>query len=79
MTPRRFADFFTVVKDNQLINWQYQLAVGRSPILWPVFPMGGKRGTPVDAELHADFLAPDAKPLFSGKGVEASLRFSDIT
>ena len=73
VTPRRFADFFTVVKDDQLINWQYQLAVGRSPILWSVFPMGGKRGTSVDAELHADFLAPDAKPLFSGKGVEASL------
>jgi len=36
--PRRFADFFTVVKDDQLINWQYQLAIGRSPMLWSVFP-----------------------------------------
>lgn len=73
VTPRRFADFFTVVRDDQLINWQYQLAVGRSPMLWSVFPMGGKRGTSVDAELHADFLPSDAKPRLSGTGVEADL------
>jgi hypothetical protein len=67
--PRRFADFFTVVKDDQLINWQYQLAIGRSPMLLSVFPPGGRRGTSVDVEVHAEFLDAGAKPSFSGKGV----------
>jgi hypothetical protein len=67
--PRRFADFFTVVKDDQLINWQYQLAIGRSPMLRSVFPPGAKRGTTVDVEVHAVFLDAGAKPLFSGRGV----------
>lgn len=73
ITPRRFADFFTVVKDDQLINWQYQLAIGRSPMLWSVFPMGGKRGSTVHAELHAEFLPAQAQAHFSGKGVEATI------
>ena len=68
--PRRFADFFTVVKDDQLINWQYQLAIGRSPMLWSVFPSGAQRGTTADVEVHADFLDAGARPVFSGKGVE---------
>lgn len=68
--PRRFADFFTVVKDDQLINWQYQLAIGRSPMLWSVFPAGARRGTTTDVELHADFLDAGIKPVFSGRGVE---------
>ena len=67
--PRRFADFFTVVKDDQLINWQYQLAIGRSPMLRSVFPPGAKRGTTADVEVHAVFLDAGAKPLFSGRGV----------
>lgn len=67
--PRRFADFFTVVKDDQLINWQYQLAIGRSPMLWSVFPAGASRGTSVDVQVHVDFLDAGAKPSFSGKGV----------
>jgi hypothetical protein len=73
VTPRRFADFFTVVKDDQLINWQYQLAIGRSPVVWSVYPMGGKRGSSVEAELHADFLSANAGPSFSGKGIQSAL------
>jgi Bacterial pre-peptidase C-terminal domain len=69
--PRRFSDFFTVVKDDQLINWQYQLAIGRSPMLWSVFPSGAPRGKTTDVEIHADFLDGGAKPVFSGKGVSA--------
>jgi hypothetical protein len=69
ITPRRFADFFTVLKDDQLINWQYQLSIGRSPILWSVFPMGARRGRHVDAELRADFLPPGASARISGSGV----------
>ncbi len=68
--PRRFADFFTVVKDDQLINWQYQLAIGRSPMIWSVFPSGAKRGSTTEVEVHADFLDAGVKPVFSGKGVE---------
>jgi len=68
--PRRFADFFTVVKDDQLINWQYELAIGRSPMLWSVFPAGARRGTTTEVEVHADFLDAGAKPVFSGKGVD---------
>ena len=71
--PRRFSDFYTILSDDTKINWQYELAIGRSPILWSLFPMGGKRGTTVDVELRADFLDPAAVPDFSGKGLTASL------
>ena len=71
--PRRFSDFYTILSDDTKINWQYELAIGRSPILWSLFPMGGKRGTTVNVELRADFLDPAAVPLFSGKGLTASL------
>ena len=71
--PRRFSDFYTILSDDTKINWQYELAIGRSPILWSLFPMGGKRGTTVEAELRADFLDPAATPVFSGKGLTASL------
>lgn len=73
VTARRFADFFTVVSDDSTINWQYQLAVGRSPVLWSLFPLGGKRGSTVEATLWADFLDPQANPVFSGLGVSAAL------
>ena len=79
VTPRRFADFFTVVKDDQLINWQYQLAIGRSPMLWSVFPMGGRRGSHVEADLRADFLPAGATPRISGPGVDASMKAVDDT
>ncbi len=75
VTPRRFADFFTVVKDDQLINWQYQLAIGRSPMLWSVFPMGGRRGSHVDADLRADFLPAGAMPRISG--VDVAMKAAD--
>ena len=73
LTARRFADFFTVVSDDSTINWQYELAVGRSPILWSLFPMGGRRGSTVGATLRADFLDPGAQPVFEGSGIRASL------
>jgi hypothetical protein len=73
VTARRFADFFTVVSDDSTINWQYQLAVGRSPMLWSLFPLGGKRGSTVEATLRADFLDPHASPVFAGSGISASL------
>jgi hypothetical protein len=73
VTARRFADFFTVVSDDSTINWQYQLAVGRSPMLWSLFPLGGKRGSTVEAVLRADFLDPQAVPVFAGSGVSAKL------
>jgi len=73
VTARRFADFFTVVSDDSTINWQYQLAVGRSPMLWSLFPLGGKRGSSVEATLWADFLDAEASPMFTGSGVRATL------
>ena len=72
--PRRFSDFFTVVSDSTGINWQYELAIGRSPILRSLFPMGGQRGTRVDVELRADFLDAGAVPRFSSDKLQASLR-----
>ena len=71
--PRRFSDFYTILSDDQAINWQYQIAIGRSPILWSLFPMGGQRGTRVEAELRADFLDAASEPQFSGGGISASL------
>ncbi len=71
--PRRFSDFYTILFDHTKINWQYELAIGRSPILWSLFPMGGKRGSRVEAELRADFLGPDAEPRFSSDKLAASL------
>jgi hypothetical protein len=73
VTPRRFADFFTVVKDDQLINWQYQLSIGRSPMLWSVFPMGGRRGSHVEAEMRANFVPSGAQPRVSGSGVSVKM------
>jgi len=77
VTPRRFADFFTVVKDDQLINWQYQLAIGRSPMLWSLYPMGGKRGTRVEAELRGAFLSAGTAPKISGSGVTVTGKLLD--
>ena len=71
--PRRFSDFYTILFDDTKINWQYELAIGRSPILWSLFPMGGKRGSKVEVELRADFLAPDAEPRFSTTKLSASM------
>ena len=71
--PRRFSDFYTILFDDTKINWQYELAIGRSPILWSLFPMGGMRGSRVEAELRADFLAPGAEPRFSTGKLTASL------
>ncbi len=73
IVPRRFSDFYTILDDDTTINWQYQIAIGRSPILWSLFPLGGRRGTTVEAELRADFLEPAAVPRFSGSGLRASL------
>ena len=71
--PRRFSDFYTILSDDTKINWQYELAIGRSPILWSVFPMGGKRGATVEVELRADFLPPEAEPQFSTSKLSASM------
>lgn len=73
MVPRRFSDFYTILSDDQVINWQYQVAIGRSPVLWSLFPMGGRRGTNVEAELRADFLDTSSAPLISGNGISARL------
>ncbi len=77
IVPRRFSDFYTVLRDDQEIEWQYQVAIGRSPMLWSLFPMGGRRGTRVDAELRADFLDASSEPRFSGPGLSASLSQMD--
>ncbi len=71
--PRRFSDFYTILFDDTKINWQYELAIGRSPMLWSLFPMGGMRGSRVEAELRADFLAPESEPRFSSSKLAASM------
>jgi hypothetical protein len=71
--PRRFSDFYTILFDHTKINWQYELAIGRSPILWSMFPMGGRRGSRVETELRADFLDPQAAPRFSSEKLAVSL------
>ena len=77
MVPRRFSDFYTILSDNQVINWQYQVAIGRSPVLWSLFPMGGQRGTTVEAELRADFLDASSQPTITGNGIPARLAQMD--
>lgn len=76
VTARRSGDFFTVIGDNTTLNWQYQLAVGQSPVPRSIFPLGGKRGTSVSAELKADFLDATALPAFTGNGVSGRLESS---
>ncbi len=73
VVPRRFSDFYTVVSDEAKINWQYQAAIGRDPIPWSLYPMGGRRGTTVEAELRADFFDSLAPLKFVGGGMEISL------
>ena len=75
--PRRFSDFYTILSDDQEINWQYQVAIGRSPILWSLFPMGGQRGTKVEAELRADFLDASSEPLATGSGIATRMARAD--
>ncbi len=77
VVPRRFSDFYTVVSDEAKINWQYQAAIGTDPIPWSIFPMGGKIGTTVEAELHADFVDPAAGLEFVGEGLSISLVSTD--
>ena len=77
MVPRRFSDFYTILSDDQVINWQYQVAIGRSPVLWSLFPMGGQRGTTVEAELRADFLDASSQPMITGNGIPARLARMD--
>ncbi len=49
----------------------YQLAIGRSPMLWSLWPPAGRAGTKVTSTLEADFL-PEAPALdVSGQGVSA--------
>ena len=71
--PRRFSDFYTILSDDQAINWQYQIGIGRSPVLWSLYPMGGQRGTRVEVQLRADFLDASNEPRFNGEGITASM------
>ncbi|MCI0723548.1 MAG: hypothetical protein L0338_32000 [Acidobacteria bacterium] len=74
IAPRRFPDFFSSGRDDQPLDFRYQLAIGRSPMLWSLFPMGARRGTSIEAELWADFLDSHAAPRFFGNGLHAKLK-----
>lgn len=79
LTPRRFADQFSVIPygSDPAIDVHYQLTIGRNPILKSVFPLGGKRGSTVKAQLLADFMPLGSQPAFSGKGVTGTLAATD--
>jgi hypothetical protein len=63
--------------DNRRLGESYQLTIGRSPMLWSLWPPASKAGASVQAILAADFLDPDSPISVSGKGVSAKLLGKD--
>ncbi len=47
----------------------YQMAIGRSPFLWSLFPLGIQRGASVELKVRGDFLERGATGQFSERGL----------
>lgn len=63
--------------DNRRLAASYQLAIGRSPVLWSVWPPAARAGSSVEASLSADFIADSTPLLLSGQGVTGRIVSSD--
>jgi len=63
--------------ENRRLGESYQLTIGRSPMLWSVWPPAGSRGSSIDATLAADFLQPGTPLSVSGTGVAAKIVGAD--
>ena len=50
----------------------YQIAIGRSPFFWSVFPMGARQGTSSELTLRGDFLPVGTPAHFSAAGVSSA-------
>lgn len=59
--------------ENRRLWEPYQLMIGRTPMLWSLWPNVVVRGTTVEARLMADFLDPAAPLLFSDPNISAKL------
>jgi hypothetical protein len=59
--------------DNRRLWEPYQLSIGRTPMLWSLWPNVVVRGTTVDAHLKADFLDAASPLLFSDPNISAKL------
>src|SRR5262249_44353437 len=63
--------------ENRRLGESYQLTIGRSPILWSLWPPAARSGSSLQATLTADFLNADAPLTVSGKGVSVKLLGGD--
>ncbi|HEY2931131.1 MAG TPA: hypothetical protein VGK99_05245 [Acidobacteriota bacterium] len=52
----------------------YQLAIGRSPFIWSLFPFGGAKGSTVEVEMLADFVPTSPVVIFSEKRIDARVQ-----
>ena len=59
--------------DNRRLWEPYQLTIGRSPMLWSLWPNVARPGTTVEATLKADFLDPATPLLFSDANVSGKI------
>ncbi|HUQ93478.1 MAG TPA: hypothetical protein VM120_17485 [Bryobacteraceae bacterium] len=89
-TFEREGDYFIVVDharqavtcfvndcENRRLGETYQLTIGRSPMLWSLWPPAARAGTSIESTLAADFLNPGSPLLVSGTGVSAKLAGGD--
>jgi hypothetical protein len=85
-TFEREGDYFIVVDhsrqavtcfvndcENRRLGESYQLTIGRSPMLWSLWPPAARGGTSIEGTLTADFLDPGSPLIVSGKGISAKL------
>ncbi len=68
---------FVTECENKRLDETYQLLIGRSPVLWSVWPPAGRRGTTVEAQLTADFVNVKTPLEFSGRGLRARTLSAD--
>lgn len=59
--------------ENRRLWEPYQLTIGRSPMLWSLWPNIVRPGSVVDARLKADFIDPKAPLLFSDSAISGKL------
>jgi hypothetical protein len=59
--------------ENRRLWEPYQLTIGRSPMLWSVWPNIAKVGSTIEARLTADFVEPGSPLLFADPAISAKL------
>jgi hypothetical protein len=64
---------FVTECENRRLDESYQLLIGRSPVLWSVWPPAAARGAKLEASLRADFLPASSPVAFSRAGVTGKI------